>query len=127
MGVATGFRTSIPSGSTREIMLKQELANLRAARHQRELRYVPARIPAQDPRDWDDQTGQQRHHDGAPQDLQAGAVEDDLAPRAGDIAADPAHPEDDHPGPANDGDGGEEGQELPADIADHAAIEGKRQ
>ena len=68
-----------------------------------------------------------REHDGPPQHVQPGAVEDDLAPRAGDVAADPAHPGGDDPGPADDGDERDHQQDLPADEGQHAAVEGERQ
>ncbi len=68
-------------------------AELPRAVGQRELRHVPACVPAQHPRDRDDEdAGESRTRSVRHRNFQPAAEEEDFAPRALDVPADPAHP-----------------------------------
>src|SRR5581483_39341 len=61
--------------------------------------------------------------DGAPEIFEAGGIEDDVAPRAFDVAENPARLRGVDPRPADDGDGGERAQGVPAEIGQEGAGE----
>src|SRR4029079_18206717 len=86
------FSSEVGTGSREENASKQEsrASALRGPVSQRELRDVPAGVPAHRPRDRDDEHAADREQDGPPKHLEAGCEEDHLAPGAVDVAAIPA-------------------------------------
>src|SRR5277367_1733887 len=80
------------------------------------LRGEPGRHPAHHPWNRNDESASEENDNGAPEIFQAGGLEDDLAPRAFDVAIDPAGLRGIYPRPADDGDGGQAAEEAPAQI-----------
>src|ERR1700689_387714 len=70
------------------------------------LRGEPGRHPAHHPGNRDDESASEENDNSAPEIFQTGGLEDDLAPRAFDVAVDPAGLRGIYPGPADDGDDG---------------------
>lgn len=91
-----------------------------------ELRHGPGEVPAQQPRNRNDQDAAETECQGSPKQLQARADEYHLTPRSHDVSANPAHPCGHDPGPADDREHGEKHQQLPADKDPGAAVERHR-